>query len=58
MHKVFNNDLLKMLTVGTHKGSEWQLDTVKKALQLNFACGRRGYEMLLDQNLPLPSLRT
>jgi hypothetical protein len=58
MHKVFNNDQLNMLTVGTHKGSEWHSDTVKKALQLNFACGRRGYEMLLDQNLPLPSLRT
>lgn len=41
-----------------HKVFEWEASTVKHALQLNFACSRRGYEFLLEQNFPLPSLRT
>lgn len=31
---------------------------VKRALQLKFSCGANGYEELLRQAVPLPSLRT
>lgn len=36
----------------------WSEETVRKALQLKFACGRTGYQLLLDQGQPLPSLAT
>lgn len=36
----------------------WGESTIKKALQLKFACGTTGYELMIDQGLPLPSVRT
>ncbi|XP_065280812.1 THAP domain-containing protein 1-like [Dermacentor albipictus] len=36
----------------------WSADTVKKALQLKFACGGTGYDLLIEQGYPLPSRRT
>ena len=36
----------------------WSDATVKKALQLKFTCGSTGYQMLLDQGQPPPSMRT
>ena len=38
--------------------SKWSPATVKKSLQLHFACGPTGYNTVLNQGLPLPSLRT
>lgn len=40
------------------KGLKWSSYTVKKALQLRFACGSSGYKLLLQQHYPLPSERT
>ena len=40
------------------KGNIWSNTTIKRALQIRFACGTRGYEELLSQGYPLPSLRT
>jgi hypothetical protein len=37
---------------------KWSNDTVTKALKLKFACGSSGYEELLKQNFPYPSVRT
>ena len=37
---------------------QWSEKTVQKSLQLKFACGSTGYSVLLDQNFPLPSIRT
>lgn len=36
---------------------KWSPQTIQKALQIRFACGS-GYELLLDQGYPLPSVRT
>nr|XP_054917297.1 uncharacterized protein LOC129380430 [Dermacentor andersoni] len=40
----------------SRKGSAWSAETIKKALQLKFACGSAGYDLLLEQGKPLPSL--
>jgi hypothetical protein len=40
------------------KFMKWSNDTVTKALKLKFACGSSGYEELLKQNFPYPSVRT
>ena len=37
---------------------KWGMATVKKSLQLKLSCGRTGYELLLQQGHPLPSIRT
>lgn len=42
----------------TSKGMKWSHETVQKALQLKFSCGKSGYETLLGQGQPLPSIRT
>ena len=36
----------------------WSNETVQKALQLKFTCGATGYELLIEQGVPLPSVRT
>ncbi|XP_058801457.1 THAP domain-containing protein 5-like [Phymastichus coffea] len=36
----------------------WSHKTMIKALKLKECCGTRGYEELLKQNMPLPSIRT
>ena len=38
--------------------TNWDNDTVKKALKIKFSCGNNGYEELISQNIPLPSQRT
>ena len=40
------------------RGSKLGPLTVKKVLQLRFTCGSTGYEQLLQQHFPLPSLCT
>ncbi|XP_040356776.2 uncharacterized protein LOC121046516 [Ixodes scapularis] len=39
-------------------GNRWSNKTVQKALQIRLACGTRGYELLKDEVIPLPSERT
>ena len=36
----------------------WSASTVKKALQVRYACGARGYEFLRQSGCPLPAYRT
>ena len=36
----------------------WSDETIKKALQLKFACGKTGYELQLEMGMPLPSIST
>ena len=54
----FNPDQLKALGKKSSRGWNWSEDTINKALALKEACGVNGYEELLKQNYPLPSLRT
>ena len=37
---------------------KWSRETIEKALRLKFACGKTGYELLLEQGQPLPSIAT
>lgn len=57
-NKVFNDDQLQYLSVGSHRGVKWSHETITKALKLYMACGEKGYEELRKQNLPYPSIRT
>lgn len=56
--KVFNENQLESLSRGTNRGMKWSNETIKKALQLRFSCGSTGYNVLLQQQQPLPSLRS
>lgn len=53
-----NENQLSSLSVQNRRGFKWSNNTVQKALRLKFACGSVGYEELLAQHQPLPSLRT
>lgn len=53
-----NDNQIASLSVKNKKGFKWSNSTIKTALRLKFACGSNGYEELLEQNHPLPSLRT
>lgn len=55
---IFNNDQMKALSKKSTMFMKWSNETVKKALKLKFACGNNGYNEILSQNIPLPSLRT
>ncbi|XP_028458394.1 uncharacterized protein LOC114571568 isoform X1 [Perca flavescens] len=55
---VFNTNQLYKLSQASRRGTKWSADTIKKGLQLKFACGANGYNLLLAQNLPLPSARS
>jgi hypothetical protein len=56
--KIFHEDQVKCLKRGHMRGSKWSTDTIKKALQLRFSCGKTGYQTLLDSGYPHPSIRT
>ncbi|PIK41368.1 hypothetical protein BSL78_21778 [Apostichopus japonicus] len=56
--KIFSVDQLTSLGRSSTRGVRWGDATVKKALQLRFTCGASGYDLLLRQNLPYPSIRT
>lgn len=57
--KVFlNDDQIQSLSHKGPRGLKWSSSTIMKAFQLRFACGSTGYNLLLDQKQPLPSLRT
>ncbi|XP_025409640.1 THAP domain-containing protein 1-like isoform X2 [Sipha flava] len=58
LNSVFNIDQINALNRNSTKFMKWSNSTVMKALKLKFSCGNNGYEELLKQNIPLPSLRT
>ncbi|XP_031157086.1 uncharacterized protein LOC116051016 isoform X1 [Sander lucioperca] len=55
---VFNTNQLYKLSHASRRGTKWSADTIRKGLQLKFACGANGYNLLLAQNQPLPSARS
>ncbi|KAM7299492.1 hypothetical protein ISCGN_020058 [Ixodes scapularis] len=58
LHKIFTADQLAALSRSSNRWSKWSNETVKKSLQMRFACGSTGYDLLLEGNFPLPSSRT
>ena len=58
LQKLFRQDQLQALSRKSMSGVQWSAVTVRKALQLGFACGASGYQLLLQQSYPLPSVRT
>ena len=56
--KIFNEDQMKAVVRDNVRGFSWDISTIKKALQVRFACGTNGYNLLLKQHHPLPSVRT
>lgn len=58
MSKVFNKDQLVSLSRSSNRGVKWSNETIKKGLKIRFACGSSGYDLLLQEHLPLPSLRS
>ena len=58
LRAMFSNDQLHVLARGSTRGTAWSNVTIKKALQIRFACGSGGYSLLRRQHQPLPSIRT
>ncbi|XP_077512561.1 uncharacterized protein LOC144123634 [Amblyomma americanum] len=56
--KYLNEDQKTALERQDRTCRTWSADTVKNALQLKFACGSTGYDLLIEQGYPLPSRRT
>lgn len=54
---IFNEDQIRALS-NKNRTRNWSDETIQRALKLKFACGAAGYEELLQQKIPLPSLRT
>lgn len=57
MHKVFSSDQVRAME-NKSRGTCWSQSTVKKALQIRYACGSRGYQFLRQGGFPLPAYRT
>lgn len=58
LHGIFNGDQIAALCTKTQRGKIWSNETVQRALQLKLVCGSNGYEEVLRQGMPFPSLRT
>lgn len=62
VESLFSPDQVRFLKLnegGKKSGFAWSNQTIKKALQIRFACGSAGYECLLQVlQFPLPSIRT
>lgn len=54
----FNKDQILAMRCKSTKFKKWSNSTITKALKLKSACGNSGYEELIKQKIPLPSLRT
>lgn len=54
---IFNEDQIGAL-LKKNRARNWSNETIQRALKLRFACGAAGYEKVLRQKVPLPSLRT
>ena len=57
LQRVFNKDQVEALGKRA-RGTQWRAETVKKAVQLRYACGARGYEFLRQASHPVPAYRT
>lgn len=56
--KIFTSDQIRALVSISTRSSKWSKETIKKAIRLRLACGVNGYKELLQQCIPLPSVRT
>ncbi|XP_063859982.1 uncharacterized protein LOC135100721 [Scylla paramamosain] len=56
--ELFNKDQLERLCRRSRRGVKWSAETVQKGLQLLSVCSVAGYELLLFQKQPLPSMRS
>ena len=55
---LFNTEQLEILKGKSSMGVTWSTATIKTALKLRFGCGTTGYNLLLSQGYPLPTIRT
>eukprot|EP00094_Tigriopus_californicus_P013209 TCALIF_12775-PA protein Name:"Similar to T Transposable element P transposase (Drosophila melanogaster)" AED:0.19 eAED:0.30 QI:0/-1/0/1/-1/1/1/0/813 len=58
LQKIFNPDQIDALTRPSGRIRQWTDSTTKKAMHLYFTCGTNGYELILKQGWPLPSIST
>lgn len=58
LKRIFTNDQIRALLTQSSRPRHWSNDTIIKALRLKFGCGERGYEEIMKQNIPLPTIRT
>lgn len=56
--EIFNEDQIEALCTKSRRGKNWLNETVQRVFQLKFVCGSNGYEEVLCQGLPFPSIRT
>lgn len=56
--ELLNEDQIKLLCKEYKKVPRWSNATLIRANRIKFACGPSGYAELLEQNFPLPTLRT
>lgn len=54
---LFNDDQIETLMT-KKRNKNWSHETIQSALQFKFVCGRNGYDHLVEQGYPFPSLRT
>lgn len=57
LREIFNEDQIKAL-INPGSTCQWSDETIKRAIRLRLACGSNGYQMILNENIPLPSYRT
>jgi hypothetical protein len=61
-HKIFNEDqitaLRKKEMSKSTKFMKWSSSTITRSLKLKFSCGSSGYEQLIKEGYPLPSIPT
>lgn len=56
--KLFNDDQINCITKQLKRPAEWSDETILKGLQTKFACKKGGYNFLIREGYPLPSLVT
>lgn len=58
LKKVFNENQIEALRRKTTRGMEWSNESIELGLKLKFSCGSTGYDLLINNNLPFPSIST
>jgi len=53
-----NPDQVAAFKLGTTRGRKWLPETVQKGLKLRYSCGSSGYQQVIKNVVPLPSVRT
>lgn len=56
--KLFNEDQIELLYSNSKRPQKWSDGTILKALKTKFACKKSGYNHLISEGFPNPSLRT